>query len=190
MGIWSEPIGVYCKNIDGSKISGKDVTLLFDEDSAALALNVHSEIKAEIASTTTPISFEDSIMAACSCAKIYGYLTKPELRAWDAYFEALMNQNPRVKRAEAHFFCQDNNQAYYARKNRGDDTAWMSLPRGNLACYKLEYNKAEEGECSDERPIKLKPELVFDREAYKTLITQKRSLLNLLSENVILFDFE
>ena len=171
MGIWSYPIGVYCEKGYHDVVSGKDVFVRFDDDtSPPILLSNHSTI----VSIKEPVSFEESIMATCDCAKIYGYFDDRELEAWETYFDVLMAQNPELTLAEAHFFCTDHDLAYFARKKRGCLLEWLEVSVGNLVCYDIEWYKCnEEDEC---------PSLVFRRGAYWNMCTQKRQVLDLLSK--------
>jgi hypothetical protein len=126
-------------------------------------------------------------MSACDTSKIFGYFDNRELCAWDAYFEALMSLNPNVQVAEAHFYCTDHGFPYYAKMERGSHVEWRKIFPGNLACYTVDYiadDIDEEEKEVPQKPPELRPELVFDRVRYVKLYTERRLLLELLSDYI------
>lgn len=172
MGIWSEPLGTFCKNLDGSVIPGSQVVLEIKEDSPARRLESHAT---GVLGRTT---FEASIMATCDTAKIYGYLCAAEFEAWEDYFTTLMEQNPNLGLAEAHFYCCDYGFPYFIRRERDNNhTSWHKVYRGNLACYTFQSQ--------DEDPEELRLDLVFHKGSYMAMVRDHRDRLDMLHEEEI-----
>lgn len=99
MGIWSKPLFTVCYGSNGEKLSHDKVTLDFTNDhSQATRLSSHGTL------CEGKTTFNESIMTTCDTAKIWGYFDHREICAWNEYFKLLLDQNPIVQEAQAHFF--------------------------------------------------------------------------------------
>jgi len=172
MGIWSVPLGVYCEGAGGAPIDGKGVRLRFEKGTPSARRTRRLEWHDTGVAQGEDHSFESSIMRTCDTAKIYGYLEDGEFDAWDAYFDALMEQNPGLQLAEAHFFCEDYNMPYFIKKERGRQTEWFLVAKGNLVCYTLEPVEGDE----PERCLK------FHADRYERMFREDREVLSMLAE--------
>lgn len=150
MGVWSYPLFTRCYDAEGKVVDKEAVVMTFYKTDHEQDMgNLHWHNTDVMEGTRT---FEAAIMNTCDCAKIWGYLDSRELKCWDAFFTRLLEQNPRVYRAEAHFYCVDSALPYYIFKKRNGANQ-QSLNRirirhgspGHCLFYVLNFD-AEEGE--------------------------------------------
>ena len=152
MGIWSRPLFTRCTDKANSVVRSDRVVLSFSEDDACILSNL-SNHSTDV--TEGDRTFEEAIMATCDTAKIWGYFDKVELHSWELLFSRLMDQNPHVHEAEAHFYCIDSHFPYVIYKERGGPVRIQHGTDGHCLYCNLDFG-AEEGE-----------EWKFDKDMYR-----------------------
>lgn len=118
MGVWSKPLGTVCYGENREILDTTKITMDFYDvlhDDPIYSLSQHNVIVDGVT------NFNESIMNTCGSAKIWGYLDNNKINAWTGYFNLLLDQNPQVKEAEAHFYCIDEDHPYIIMMKRGGD---------------------------------------------------------------------
>lgn len=62
--------------------------------------------------------------------KIYGYLLKDHIQAWKLLLTDILEQNPRQKSIEFHFYCGEEGKAFYFKAERKKDEIVFSTMVG------------------------------------------------------------
>jgi len=174
MGIWSYPITAVCYTKDEKEIEPENVKLDFtnvDKHSPIYKLSDHEVI---VEGNTT---FYDSIMATCDTAKIWGYFIEDEINAWTKYFDLLFKQNEKVNKAQAHFFCSDDEFPYIISKEKDEKIKFYSGRTHNVLYTKLNID------CDlNEEEV-----FIFDIEAYKKAL-HKYPKIFWMEIRIVIFD--
>jgi hypothetical protein len=63
--------------------------------------------------------------------KVYGYLTKENVTVWKYLLTEILEQNPKEKWVEFHFYCGEIGKAYYLKAIRKQDTIIFSIMVGS-----------------------------------------------------------
>lgn len=67
-------------------------------------------------------NFMQKIIDENECGiKIYGYLLKHHIKAWENLLTEILEQNPKEKKIEFHFYCGEDSKAFYFKAERKQD---------------------------------------------------------------------
>lgn len=149
MGVWSEPLFVYCQ----AKIrEGGDEVAVVDPNDIIIdftCLGSNSRLRAleqHGIDMNGKISLNQSFMAMCNSARVYGYLNTSRVDIWTAYMCLAFDQNPMLNRIELYMYSSDTGFPYYFAMSRSDKVIVINtLPIGHVLYSNIEEDTDSDG---------------------------------------------
>lgn len=103
--------------------------------------------------TDVPITTGDFMkkIIALDEMRIYGYLTNTHVKVWECFLTEILEQNPRQKKIEFHFYCSERGIAFYFKAERNKDKIEFSTMIGSVndgAYHDVSFEDNDENEYS------------------------------------------
>lgn len=103
--------------------------------------------------TDVPITTGDFMkkIIALDEMRIYGYLTNTHVKVWECFLTEILEQNPRQKMIEFHFYCSERGVAFYFKAERNKDKIEFSTMIGSVndgAYHDVSFEDNDENEYS------------------------------------------
>lgn len=155
MGVWSIPLTTRCYDKEGKLINSENICIDFSKVTQNQTNYIH-KLEGHNTIVEGITTFEKSIMATCNSSRIWGYFDIEEKHGWKQYFTILLNQNPNVYDAQAHFYCEDFNFPYVIRMKRNMK---LSIKRGHYE--HIMYSTINYDATEDEEFISFSKDLYF-----------------------------